>query len=131
MAVRLEAPYNSVAQITFLPNPVLSDEEAMDIQTEVFKSMNNTLYSYNRRPSSDDQKITLSFENVARGKILEVIEFFELYVSGFIRLIDHRSRVWKVMLDNNPTEFLLNKRAIPVGGNESGSFELIFFGKIV
>lgn len=131
MSIRLEAPYGATAQITFLPNPDVSDEEGMDIETIVKKAMDNTTYSYNRRPDNTARRIALSFSNIARNKIVEVIEFFELYGGGFIRLIDHRDRHWKVMLENNPIDFTINKRASPVGGNESGSFELIFFGRRV
>lgn len=131
MSVRLEAPYGSVAQITFLPNPELADEEGLDVLTIVRKAMDNTLYSYNRRPDDDKKRVSLNFNNIARTKILEIIEFIELYAGGFIRLVDHRNRSWKVILETNPTEFNVDKRASPAGGNESGSFTLVFLGKIV
>lgn len=131
MSIRLEAPYGGVTQITFLPNPSLADEEGLDVLTIVRKAMDNTTYSYNRRPAIDKKKITFNFKDIARAKILEVIEFIELYAGGFIRLVDHRDRSWKVILETNPTEFNINKRASPAGGSESGSFTLVFLGKII
>lgn len=128
---RLEAPYNSTRQITILPDPDLDDEESFDIVTLVRKSMNDKIYSYNSRPSTNEQRLTFTWDTAARGKILEVIEFIELYGGGFIRVIDHKSRIWKTILQTNPTVFSINSRAVPVGFNESGSFTLIFFGKQV
>lgn len=131
MTVRLEAPYNAVSQITVLPNPSLDDSEGMDVQTLVRKSMNGLMYSYISKPESDSKVYTLTWDNIARGKILEVIEFIELFGAGFIKMVDHRSRIWKVLLETNPNSFIMEKRADPVGYGESGSFTLVFVGKIV
>ena len=126
--IRLEAPYNATQQITVLPNAKFDDEESYDITTIIKKAMDSTVYSYNTRPSTDEKRISLDWENIARGKILEIIEFIELFGGGFIRMIDHRSRIWKVILENNPTSFSINERATPAGYNESGTFSLIFLG---
>lgn len=128
---RLEAPYNATAQITVLPNPDLDDEESYDIATLVRKSMNGKIYSYNSRPSSTEKRLIFSWTNIARGKIVEVIEFIEIYSGKFIRVIDHNGKIWKMILETNPTTFLIEKRAVPAGFNESGSFTLSFFGKQV
>lgn len=127
--LRLEAPYNATQQITVLPNPDLDDEEGYDITTLVRKAMDGTIYSYNKRPSTTEKRLVFTWTEAARGKILEVIEFIELYGGGLIRLIDHRGRIWKVILETNPTSFTILNRAVPAGFNESGSFTLSFFGK--
>lgn len=131
MSFRLEAPYSSVAQITMLPNPSHDDAEGMDIQTVVRKSMDNIVYTYISSPALDAKVYTLTWNNIARGKILEMIEFIELYGANFIKLVDHRSRIWKVLLETNPSSFTTEKRAVPAGYNESGSFTLVFVGIIV
>lgn len=131
MAFRLEAPYGGVAQITALPNPALDDAEGMDVQTIVRKSMDNIVHTYISRPAIDAKVYTLTWNDVARGKILEMIEFIELYGADFIKLVDHRSRIWKVLLETNPSSFTTERRATPAGYNESGSFTLVFVGEIV
>jgi len=140
--IRLEGPYGTVQRISILPNPRFADEESIDATTSLRRAMDNTVYTYNKRPDTLEKVVTFTFAGVGRGKMLEVIEFIELYTGGFIRLIDHKTppRVWKAILETNPADFTTASRSFPCGGgkikpsvsrDEVGDFTLRFIGLVV
>ncbi len=138
MSIKIEAPYHATADIIFVPNPDFSDEEGFDANTVVRKAMDNTLYSYNRRPDLITKTLSFGWTNFGRGKMLELIELLERHAGDFIKLTDHKDtpRVWKVILDSNQTQFTIAGRSFPCGGAPSGrdersNFGLRFTGEIV
>jgi hypothetical protein len=87
--------------------------------------MDGTRYSYVK--SSDDRRLSFSFTDIGRGKILEVQEFLKKFRGQFIKVVDHRGNAWKVFVDTNPVTFTTNARGAPQG--ERGSFDLEFVGE--
>lgn len=127
MTITLEAPWSAPATVTLLPNPILEDTEGLDVAINLRQAMDGTPYTYVQ--SSDRKVITYEFEDVGRGKLLEVQEFVRLYAGQEIKITDYRGDVWRATIDS-PIEFVTNSKSTPKGSvrQESGLFSLTFTG---
>lgn len=128
MSVNLQGPWPGAVTTTILPNPELDNSEGRDISVDFRRSMNNTGYSYVK--SSDRKRISFQWEDLGRGKIVEVQEFFKLYAGSHILLTDFRGDQWDVIFADNPVVTEVTKRSDNSGGarKESGTLSLEFLG---
>ncbi len=128
MTMTLEGPYIGTTSITLLPNPIFNDAEALDVELDYTESMNGTPYSYVKNPGTT--KITLTFENIGRGKLLEIQEFLIAFIGKEVRLRNFRDEVWKVAITSDPHDFINKGRSGNSGGPrfEQGNFTIVFIG---
>jgi len=127
----LASPNNpAVGPITalLLPNPILGNTEGQGISVEPRVSMNGARYSYVK--SSDRKQMSFSWDVVGYGKLVEVQEFFKLYIGDHILLTDFRGDIWDVIFGENPITVTVDTKSDNAGGprNESGSLTLEFLG---
>ena len=127
MTIVLEAPYSAPVTASLLPNPILQDDEGLDVNVNLRQSMDGTPYTYVK--SSLRSVITYTFENIGRGKLLELQEFVRLYAGVDIKITDYNGDVWKATIES-PVEFSTDVRSAPAGSirREAGSFTLTFTG---
>lgn len=111
MAFELAAPYPAIQTITVLPNPELSDSEALTDRIMPQRAVDGTLYTYVKR-TNGRRKMLWSF-NLSRPKALELRAFILSYFAARLRVTDHNGRVWTGYLTNNPFEFITDRRAAP------------------
>lgn len=102
MTVILIAPHELPQTAIQLPSPKLNDTHNVSDDVIVRNSMNGVLYSYVK--SNNRLEINWDF-NVSKEKAIELEEFIKVYSSYNFRLIDWRSRVFKVKLINLPLVF--------------------------
>lgn len=128
MTVELQAPYAAPTTVTLLPNPVFSDSEGLDVTVDYKESMNGTRHSYVTNPGTT--KLTYEFQNMGRGKMLEIQEFLIAYIGEEIRLRNFKDEVWKVFITSDPHTFAHDQLSVASGGprQESGNFTLEFTG---
>ena len=129
MTIRLEGPYDAPITVTLLPNPEKGDEESLDIETSLRRSMNGAYYTYVK--SGPNRKLVYNFENVGRGQILECIEFFKKFRGQFVKLTNFRNETWKVIINDDTFDFTTDKltRLSGAARNEAGSFVLNLIGE--
>ena len=101
MAVILQAPANLIQTVTVLPSPTIGDNYAPKNTVNVLKSMNGTVRTYIKKPST--YKIIFSFK-LDLMKAYELFAFIKEYNSTLIRLIDHHDRIWEGNIISNPVE---------------------------
>lgn len=128
MTMILEAPYSAPVTTMILPSPELEDEEGQDLVVNFKLSINGTRATYVK--SSDRRTLNYTWQSLGRGKIVEIEEFFKIYVGGFVKLTDFRGDQWKVIFSENPISASMDKRSFNSGGGrkESGSVTLEFLG---
>ncbi len=128
MTIEIRAPFTGPTAIMLLPNPILNNEEAVEQSVNHRLAMDGTNYTYVK--TGPDRKLTLSFENQGRGKMVEVQEFYRLFAGQRMRFIDWRGDEWNVVFDAAPIDFSTGSRGAPGGGSrqEQGSFELVLVG---
>jgi len=130
MSVELRAPFAGPTTVLLLPNPILENEEAVEQAVNHRLAMDGTNYTYVK--TSVNRRLTLTFENQGRGKLVEVQEFYKAFVGERMRLKDWRNDEWNVVFEEAPLDFTTEGRAGINGGsgvrNEQGAFELILVG---
>jgi hypothetical protein len=89
--------------------------------------MDGTHYSYIR--TSDDQILEYSYEELGRGKLLELIEFHKVYATSVIRLTNWHGEIWRVKFIEDDLDVATEQRANPCGDiPEKGPVTLRFVG---
>lgn len=128
--IRLEGTYDTPTVVTLIPSPVVEDTQGLEDQINFGQSMDGTRYTYVK--STNDKRLSYTFQNIGRGKILEIQEFFRTFRGEFIRLINFRGETWKVFVDADSINFQTDKRSVNSGGSrkEAGSFTLEFVGEL-
>ena len=135
MSMTLRAPYANpnnpaVGPITalILPNPELENTEGQDLSLQLRRAIDGTRSTYVK--SSDRKSLSFTWESLGRGKLIEVQEFFKLYVGDHILLEDFRGDIWDVIFAEDPISTTTSKRSANFGGPraESGSLTLEFLG---
>jgi hypothetical protein len=131
MSLTLQAPFDIATAIIALPNPEFGDEEGLDAEVSYEEALDGTPFTYIVR--KNQRKLTFTFENVGRGKMLEMLTFFEQFAHEFIRLTDHNSNTWKVCFSADSLSVTHQMLSSPRGGprDESGSFTLEFLAERV
>jgi len=112
-----------------MPNPSLNNEEALESQVNYRPAMDGTDFSYVKR--SIDSRLTLTFENIGRGKIVELEEFYKLSAGERITFTDWRDAIWDVVFEEGPLDTSAEGRSANSGGGrfEQGTFKLILIGR--
>jgi hypothetical protein len=128
MSMTLEAPFNAPVTVTILTNPDLDNTEGQDLSLQFKLSIDGTRSTYVK--SSARKRMTFTWSNIGRGKLVEVEEFFKLYAGDSIKLTDYRGIQWNVIFGDNPIDINVNRRSLNSGGGrkESGSLTLEFLG---
>ncbi len=116
------------AAVLLLPDPILGEVEAGKLVVNYSVAMDGTRYSYIKNPSQ--KTFNYDFESIGLGKIVEVQEFFRLYIDETLHLIDFRGDEWDVKLITFPIDSTTDKKTKNAGAarEESGSFTLEFAG---
>lgn len=99
MTVRLEA-YQT---ITYLPNPVLGDSEALAVGLTRKFSVNGTRYTYVKHKYGR-RKLIMQFD-LTREKGKELHAFIRAYYSTKVLLTDHTGVQWLGNFTINPFDF--------------------------
>ena len=94
---------NPVDSIT-LRNPVLGNSDQFDIKTRFRKSMDNILRSYKSTPEL--HTLLMTFVDLDKAKIDELLTFFSNSGGNEIKLVDHRGITWRGFIINQPFEAL-------------------------
>ncbi len=128
MSMILEAPFAGPITVMIVPNPEPENTEGRDISVELKLSIDGTRSSYVK--SSERRTLIFTWRGLGRGKLVEIEEFFKLYVGDHIRLTDFRGDQWDVIFGENPIDVSINTRSVNAGAarKESGSVTLEFLG---
>lgn len=128
--MQLAAPYPAIQTVSILPNPQLSDSEALTASVAAKRAIDGTLYTY-VRTKQGRRKMLWSFQ-LTRPKALELRAFLYAYFASKVKVTDHNGRIWVGNFMNNPFEFSTESRAGPaIGGlprGETVSITLEFEG---
>jgi len=113
---------------TQLPNPDLGDAEGLNVSVNYREAMNGKPYVY--RKQTNDRNISLTWSNLNRGKLVELMEFFKAYIGQEITIVDHESVTWKAILTDDSVTVRTTKRVVPAGPGrqEAGEITLSFVG---
>src|SRR5690554_1212730 len=106
--IQLAAPYPAVQTVSILPNPLLSDSEALTASVSSKRAIDGTHYTY-VRTKGGRRKLLWSFQ-LTRPKSLELRAFLYAYFASPIKVTDHNGRVWVGHFTNNPFEFNTESR---------------------
>lgn len=98
MSVRLKA-YQTV---TYLPNPVFGDSEALLNEVQKKRAIDGTLYTYIK--STSRRRLIFQFI-LTREKALELYYFFQSYFTTSVSLTDHNDIEWYGKFTSNPFDF--------------------------
>lgn len=125
--IELTAPYDTPMTTTLLRNPQ-GDSRSNDVVMNHRRAMTGRHYSYVKRSSRE--RLELQFTNVQRDKLREVEEFIRAYSGEYIRYVSPEGDVWRMLLETDPAEFSILRRAAPCGAGrkESGDFTLVLIG---
>ena len=128
MSVELTGPYDSPTATTLIPNPIFQDSEQLADELLFRQSMNGANYTYIK--STTDRRISYTFEDVGRGKMLEVQAFLKQFRGQFIKLKNFRNETWKVFVEADTITFTTETLSKNSGGSrqEAGTFTLTFVG---
>lgn len=108
-----------------LPDPALENSRGQAISVNLRTSRDGTQYTYIRKGT--EKTLSYTFENVGRGKIVELQEFIKTYQGSQFRFEDHRQVVWLAFLTPETIESVMENRAAPI--LETGSVTLEFTGR--
>ena len=118
------APHPGVQTTSLLPNPLLSDTEALTTSVSAHRATDGTLYTY-VKTKAGRRKMTWTFR-LTRPKALELRAFILSYFASKIQITDHNGRVWVGNFTSNPFEFDTPSRAAPaIGGLPRGEKQTI------
>lgn len=108
-----------------MPNPSLQNQEAGEQFVNHDLAMDGTNYTYVK--SSLDRRLTMTFKNIGRGKMVELQEFFRVSAGKRITFRDWRNKLWQVVFDDDILNFTTQSRSAKSGGGrqEQGTFELV------
>jgi len=116
--------------ITILPSPQLEDTNALSVGINHRQSMTAAHYTYVKKRNADKRQFEYTFENVGRGKLVEVQEFYKLFAGERVFITDHHNVTTPVYFLSDNIEFTTSNRSNPSGGigerSESGDFTLEF-----
>lgn len=123
MTMIFEGPYPGIITGLLMPNPQLDNTEGRDISVQFRQAIDGTRYTYVK--TSLRRKLTYTWENLGRGKLVELQEFYKLYAGKHVRLTDFRGDVWDIIFEAEPSisTDVLSKKA-GAARQESGSVTL-------
>ena len=101
--IKLAAPYPNIQTITYLPNPLFSDSEALTVSVSKQQMMDGTLHTYVKTKNSR-RKLILAF-NLYRAKGQELKTFIQAYFDSKVLLVDHLDVSWVGNFTINPFDF--------------------------
>lgn len=107
----LQSPHPALQTTLVLPNPQLSDSEALTDFVSLRVALDGTTYSYVKRKGGR-RKFLWTFR-MTRNKGLELRAFLQSYFASQIRVTDHNDRVFVGYCTSNPFEFETTNRAAP------------------
>lgn len=135
MTMTFRGPYANpnnpaVGPITTLlmPNPELENTEGQDLSLQLRRAIDGTRSTYVK--SSDRKSLSFTWNDLGRGKLVEVEEFYKLYAGDHVLLTDFRDDVWDLIFNENPISVQMTSRSANFGGprQESGSLTLELLG---
>jgi hypothetical protein len=121
----LYAPAQAPVCSILMPDPELANSRGQAISSNLRTSRNGTQYTYVRKGLN--KTLTYTFENMGRGKLVELQEFIKTYQGSPFRIEDHHGVMWSAFLTPETVETVMDQRAFPV--LESGSITLEFTGQ--
>ena len=123
MSVTLEGPFPGIQTILLLPNPVLDNTKSLDVSVNFSQAIDGSRYTYVK--TSGRKRITFTWENLGRGKLVELQEFYKAYAGQSVRLTDFRDNSWDVIMEQEPL-VVMDKRSVNAGASrkESGTVTL-------
>jgi hypothetical protein len=119
----LAAPHPGIQTISLLPNPQLSDTEALTASVSSQRATDGTLYTY-VKTKGGRRKLSWSFR-LYRPKALELRAFLLSYYASKLRITDHNGRVWVGYFPNNPFEFETDAGGPIIGDGLRGELQNI------
>jgi len=124
----IEAPFSAPVTTLILPNPKLENTEGWDLSVDFKLSIDGTRSTYVK--SSNRKTLIFTWENLGRGKLVEIEEFYKLYTGDSIKLTDFRGDQWNAIFGENPIDISIDTRSSNSGGGrkESGSITLQLLG---
>jgi len=128
MSFILQAPFPNIVTALLLPDPDLGNTEGRDISVEFRQSINGTRSTYVK--SSARRRLSFIWNNLGRGKLVEIQEFFKNYVGEHLLLTDFRDALWDVIFAEDPIDTSIDTLSVNAGAarKESGFITLEFLG---
>jgi len=96
-------PYIAPTLSINIRNPELANSELVGIRTQVRQSMSGALHSFRRTPAT--RNLLLSFTELSKTKVQELIDFLTTSAGDELRYIDYNAVVWRGYILTNPAEF--------------------------
>lgn len=130
--LRFDAPYSGVVTTIYVPNPEFSDTKGLASSINFVEAMDGTLFA--TKITNEDHQITFSWSGVTKQKMVEIQEFVKAFIGVYIKLTDHRNRIWKLVILDIPAEFTVdNLRLNPTNSlrNEVGSLSITMVGRLI
>ena len=96
-------PYAAPTLTVNIRNPALNDSILVENRVQVRRAMNGDLRSYKRTPATT--KLLLSFSELSKPKVQEIIDFLIASVGDEIKYTDYNAVVWRGWILTDPAEF--------------------------
>ena len=100
---RIQAPIPGPHVTTVLPSPLLGDQKSTIGDVKITKSMNGTIYT-SKKSKGGRTRLQWSFK-ISIEKAKELREFFKIYYSTLVQIIDHLDNTWVGYFTTNPFTF--------------------------
>ena len=120
----LYAPANAPTCSILMPDPILTNTRGQVIDVNLRTSRDGTQYTYVRKGT--EKTLSYTFENMGRGKLVELQEFIKTFQGSKFRIEDHHQVFWIATLTPETIQTVMDRRAFPV--LESGNVTLEFTG---
>lgn len=122
----LAAPALAPTDVILLPDPIKSNEQGQKIAMSLKLTRNGDQHTHVKRTES--KTLNYTFQQVGRGKVVELQEFLKLHSSAQIRITDHRDQTWTATLLDSSLSAAIQTKATPV--LEACDFTLSFVGTL-
>jgi len=126
----LQGPYAEPVTQTYLPNAMWDDSESVAATVRYLEAMDGTQYA--TVVSNNDRTLRLNWDSMSKDKFIELQEFVKAFAGDWVKVIDHRNRVWKVVFDTagiSATARGIRKIADVSRRYEYGSVSLVMTGR--
>lgn len=123
--------FQYLSTVCWLRNPELGEGHTIDTGIQWRQAMSGALYSYRKTVAID--KLTLTFNNLTRRKVLEFEAFILNSAGEYIYLRDWRNRLWRGKIVTHPFEWSQVKLGLGQTGErkEDNSILIEFEGELV
>ena len=101
--IAFQHPYAAPTLTINLRNPNRGDSLLIENRVQIRQAMNGDLHSFRRSPAT--HRILLTFSELSKPKVQELIDFITASASDEIRYTDYDAVVWRGYIITDPAVF--------------------------